>query len=136
CLDSTREAGRLTNPRSDMESKGKEMADMLIQRGWIERCHWLDESRCLVPSASKDLQYLVVLPEYTCDCVAASSGGLCKHLHIALEAAHQRGHDMRNLQDNIAEAVMMHGNVSVTNTTVFVQSTLSNSQCHRFCDYD
>jgi len=75
-LDSFQEAGRLTNPRSAMESKGKEMADMLIQRGWIERCHWLDESRCLVPSASKDLQYLIVLLEYTCECVAASCGGM------------------------------------------------------------
>ena len=75
-LDGLQEAGRLTNPRIAMEGKGKEMADMLIQQGWIERCHWLDESRCLVPSATKDLHYLVVLPEYTCECVTAPSGGM------------------------------------------------------------
>ena len=44
-----------------------------------------------------------------------------------MEAAHQKGQDIKKLQDSIAEAVVMEGNVSITNTTVFIPSSFSNT---------
>ncbi|MGH0168691.1 UNVERIFIED_CONTAM: hypothetical protein FKN15_006133 [Acipenser sinensis] len=112
-LDGLQEAGRLTNQRAEKESTGLRAAEELLQKGWIERCHWMDDYRCLVPSTSRETWwYTVVLPEYTCECVAASNGGLCKHLHIAVEAAKQKGLDVDSMQKRLVQELLQGGKTS------------------------
>ncbi|KAK6471267.1 hypothetical protein HHUSO_G29586 [Huso huso] len=121
-LDGLQEAGRLTNPRAEKESTGLRAAEELLQKGWIERCHWMDDYRCLVPSTSREnWWYTVVLPEYTCECVAASNGGLCKHLHIALEAAKQKGLDVDSMQKRLVQELLQWGKTSQCKDMVLVE---------------
>lgn len=177
-LDGLQEAGRLTNPRAEKESTGLRAAEELLQKGWIERCHWMDDYRCLVPSTSRETWwYTVVLPEYTCECVAASNGGilfllicivltyisfmkcvhvntalyiysiytqyvynfiififmlhknvivtlfigLCKHLHIALEAAKQKGLDVDSMQKRLVQELLQRGKTSQCKDMVLVE---------------
>ncbi|KAK1174738.1 hypothetical protein AOXY_G2307 [Acipenser oxyrinchus oxyrinchus] len=129
-LDGLQEAGCLTKPRAEKESTGLRAAEELLQKGWIEQCHWVDDYRCLVPSTSRENGwYTVVLPEYTCECVAASNGALfilCKHLHIALEAAKQKGLDVDSMQKRLVQKLLQRGKTSQCKDMVLVDSFFSN----------
>ncbi|XP_014675608.1 PREDICTED: uncharacterized protein LOC106815634 isoform X2 [Priapulus caudatus] len=95
-LEGLKKAGRIKNKSASRESQGRRKAEQMISQGWANIVLWQTNHVCYVPSETLPATagYLVDIMHATCECQAASQGGMCKHLHTALTLAATKGIDV------------------------------------------
>ncbi|XP_071124075.1 uncharacterized protein [Mytilus edulis] len=93
-LDELENIGRLKNMGGQREDKSKLTAENMLKAGLDQTVQWTSSTVCTVPSQTAfGTIYNVDIVNVVCNCPAATTRGMCKHVHLADLIASKRNID-------------------------------------------
>ncbi|XP_052075697.1 uncharacterized protein LOC127713103 [Mytilus californianus] len=145
-LDELAKIGRLKNMGGQRGDKSKLTAENMLKAGLDQTVQWTSSTECTVPSQTAfGTIYNVDIVNEVCNCPAATTRGMCKHVHLAELIASKRNIDLTverrseamdvfnaeqyfyDRDNNQVEVLSRLGNVSVVNLTSFKCTCFANS---------
>ncbi|CAG2217928.1 HSD17B8 [Mytilus edulis] len=93
--DELEKIGRLKNMGGQREDKSKLTAENMLKAGLDQTVQWTSSTECTVPSQTAfGTIYNVDIVNVVCNCPAATTRGMCKHVHLAELIASKRNIDL------------------------------------------
>ncbi|XP_063404081.1 uncharacterized protein LOC134687595 [Mytilus trossulus] len=94
-LDELENIGRLKNMGEQSEDKSKLTAENMLKTDLDQTVQWTSSIECTVPSQTAvGTIYNVDIVNVVCNCPAATTGRMCKHVHLAELIASKRNIDL------------------------------------------
>ncbi|XP_063402221.1 uncharacterized protein LOC134686486 [Mytilus trossulus] len=94
-LDELAKIGRLKNMGGQREDKSKLTVENMIKAELEQTVQWTSSTECTVPSHTAfGTIYNVDIVNVVCNCPAATTKGMCKHVHLAELIASKRNTDL------------------------------------------
>ncbi|CAG2198936.1 unnamed protein product [Mytilus edulis] len=145
-LDELEKIGRLKNMGGQREDKSKLTAENMLKAGLDQTVQWTSSTECTAPSQTAFGKiYNVNIDNVVCNCPAATTRGMCKHVYLAELIASKRNIELNierrseamnvfnaeqyfyDRDNNQVEVLSTLGNVSVVNLTSFKCTCFANS---------
>ncbi|CAC5383706.1 unnamed protein product [Mytilus coruscus] len=136
----------LKNMGGQREDKSKLTAENMLKAGLDQTVQWTSSTECTVPlQTAFGTIHNVDIVNVVCNCPAATTRGMCKHVHLAELIASKRNIDLTverrseamdvfnaeqyfyDRDNNQVEVLSRLGNVSVVNLTSFKCTCFANS---------
>ncbi|CAC5381447.1 unnamed protein product [Mytilus coruscus] len=136
----------LKNMGGQRKDKSKLTAENMLKAGLDQTVQWTSSTECTVPlQAAFGTIHNVDIVNVVCNCPAATTRGMCKHVHLAELIASKRNIDLTverrseamdvfnaeqyfyDRDNNQVEVLSRLGNVSVVNLTSFKCTCFANS---------
>ncbi|XP_063411623.1 uncharacterized protein LOC134694540 [Mytilus trossulus] len=94
-LDELAKISRLKNMGGQREDKSKLTAENMLKAELEQMVQWTSSTECTVPSQTAfGTIYNVDIVNVVCNCPAATTRGMCKHVHLAEFIASKRNIDL------------------------------------------